>query len=191
MRSSRRTINLCTGFGNRRCFTDKIECKREWHYIQLVEGAKPVPPAPTPAKPPKPASTTADYTATPANHFRERRYSGVISSPLLRSIAMLNMVRPKRSEHLTRPDSADGPSRELGEAKDRNYREDGSQGQIKTEPRIAPPTATPMLKEKCASIVLTTWPLVRLNSNAKKMPNAATMRRNAVRGMCCCGKPGK
>jgi hypothetical protein len=41
---------------------------------------------------------------------------------------MLNKVRPKRSEHLTRPDSADGPSRELGEAKDRNYREDGSQG---------------------------------------------------------------
>jgi hypothetical protein len=40
---------------------------------------------------------------------------------------MLNKVRPKRSEHLTRPDSADGPSRELGEAKDRNYREDGSQ----------------------------------------------------------------
>ena len=77
MRSSRRNINLCTGFGNRRCFTDKIECKREWHYIQLVEGAKARPPAPTPAKPPKPASTTADYTATPANHFREARLRGL------------------------------------------------------------------------------------------------------------------
>ena len=63
--------------------------------------------------------------------------------------------------------------------------------QMKTEPRIAPPTARLILKEKCASIVLTRWPLVRLKSNAKKMPNAATMRRNAMGGMCCCGIPGK
>jgi len=63
--------------------------------------------------------------------------------------------------------------------------------QMKTEPRIAPPTARPILKEKCASIVLTTWPLARLKSNAKKMPNAATMRRNAIGGMCRCGIPGK
>ena len=63
--------------------------------------------------------------------------------------------------------------------------------QMKTEPRIAPPAARLILKEKCASIVLTTWPLVRLKSNAKKMPNAATMRRNATGGMCSCGIPEK
>ena len=63
--------------------------------------------------------------------------------------------------------------------------------QLKTEPRIAPPTAMLILKEKCASIVLTTWPFVRLKSKAKKMPNAATMRRNAMGGTCCCGRPGK
>jgi hypothetical protein len=50
MRSSRRTINLCTGFGNRRCFTDKIECKREWHYIHLVEGAKARPTSANPSE---------------------------------------------------------------------------------------------------------------------------------------------
>ena len=55
--------------------------------------------------------------------------------------------------------------------------------QIKTEPGIAPPKARPILKEKCASIVLTRWPLVRLKSNAKKIPNAATIRRNAMGGM--------
>jgi|SRR5580658_3873280 hypothetical protein len=63
--------------------------------------------------------------------------------------------------------------------------------QLKTEPRIAPPTAMLILKEKCASIVLTTWPFMRLKSKAKKMPNAATMRRNAMGGTCCCGRPGK
>jgi hypothetical protein len=40
--------------------------------------------------------------------------------------------------------------------------------QMKTEPRIAPPTARLILNEKCASIVLTRWPLVRLKNNAKK-----------------------
>jgi hypothetical protein len=59
--------------------------------------------------------------------------------------------------------------------------------QMKTESKIAPPAERPILREKCASIVLTRWPLVRLKSNAKKMPNAATMRRNATGGMCCCG----
>lgn len=63
--------------------------------------------------------------------------------------------------------------------------------QVKTEPRIAPPTAMLILNEKCASIVLTTWPRVRLKSSAKKTPNAATMRRKARGGKCCCGKPGK
>jgi hypothetical protein len=63
--------------------------------------------------------------------------------------------------------------------------------QMKIEPRFAPPTAMLMLKEKCASIVLTTWPPVRLKSNAKKMPNAATISRKATGGRCCCGKPGK
>jgi hypothetical protein len=63
--------------------------------------------------------------------------------------------------------------------------------QMKTEPRIAPPAARPILKEKCANIVLTRWPLVRLKSNAKKTPNAATMRRNAMGGMCCCGNREK
>jgi hypothetical protein len=77
MRSSRRTINLCSGFGNKRCFTDKIESKQEWHYIQLVEGAKARPTSANPAKLPKPASTTADHTATPANHFREARFRGL------------------------------------------------------------------------------------------------------------------
>jgi len=63
--------------------------------------------------------------------------------------------------------------------------------QINTEPRIAPPAARLILREKCASIVLTRCPLVRLKSNARKMPNAATMRRNPMGGMCCCGIPGK
>jgi hypothetical protein len=63
--------------------------------------------------------------------------------------------------------------------------------QMKTEPRIAPPTARLILREKCASIVLTRWPFVRLNNNARKMPNSATMRRNAMRAMCCWDIPGK
>ena len=63
--------------------------------------------------------------------------------------------------------------------------------QMKTEPRIAPPAARHILNEKCASIVLTRWPLVRLKSNAKKIPIAATIRRNAMGGMCCCAIPGK
>jgi hypothetical protein len=40
-------------------------------------------------------------------------------------------------------------------------------------------------------MVLATWPCVRLKSNAKKTPNAATMRRKAMGGVCCCGRPGK
>jgi hypothetical protein len=63
--------------------------------------------------------------------------------------------------------------------------------QIMTEPRIAPPTARLRLKEKCASIVLTRWPLVRLKSNAKKIPNTATMRRNPMGGHVLLRHTGK
>jgi hypothetical protein len=51
---------------------------------------------------------------------------------------------------------------------------------MKTGPKIAPRAARLILKEKCASIVLTRWLLVRLKSNAKKMPNAATIKGNAL-----------